>query len=161
MSFPVLFLILFFVGVVSVIITPWPRKPTFRLQQIQTPNEIEFFGRLVRALPNHFVFPQVSMGAFLDPVARNRKTRVSHFFKICSKRVDYAICDRNHILVAIIELDDRSHVTANDKIRDAMVATAGICTIRFESRNRPSDRAIAEAVSKVSNVNILQDRRKS
>ena len=41
-------------------------------------------------------------------------------------------------LVAIVELDDRTHLAAADVRRDAYTASAGIRTLRFESKNKIS-----------------------
>jgi len=37
-----------------------------------TDNEKEFFERLIEALPYFYVFPQVAMGAILQPALRQR-----------------------------------------------------------------------------------------
>jgi very-short-patch-repair endonuclease len=49
-------------------------------------------------------------------------------------------------LVAIVELDDRTHNRVADAERDAFVASAGIRTLRFESRNKPTVEQIRAAV---------------
>jgi hypothetical protein len=122
------------------------RLPAYRYRPIQTINEAEFFNCLQRALPNYYIFPQVSMGAFLQPTAADPTTRNSDYYKICSKRVDYAVCDKTHKLIAIVELDDRSHDPAKDKIRDRIVESAGIRTVRFQSSKRPTEGEIVAAV---------------
>jgi len=108
---------------------------------ILTPNEAEFFGRLRAALPDHYVFPQVAMGAIITPkgYGRNRKAA---FNRIAQKRVDFAICTDSLHLLVLVELDDRTH----DAMRDAMTRSAGIRTIRFSSTKRPSVAAIRAAI---------------
>lgn len=39
---------------------------TYRARKLMTDNEAEFFGRLVVALPDHYIFPQVAMSALID-----------------------------------------------------------------------------------------------
>ena len=34
----------------------------YKRGKLLTDNELEFFGRLISAMPHHFIFPQVSMG---------------------------------------------------------------------------------------------------
>ena len=34
----------------------------YKRGKLMTDNELEFFGRLISAMPHHFIFPQVSMG---------------------------------------------------------------------------------------------------
>jgi very-short-patch-repair endonuclease len=41
-------------------------------------------------------------------------------------------------VVAIIELDDRTHSPERDKERDALLETAGYRVLRFQSKQKPS-----------------------
>jgi hypothetical protein len=110
-----------------------------------TGNELEFFGRLCRALPRELVLPQVAMSALIEPVSRG-KSYQSDFRRISQKRVDYAIFTRDLRLLAIVELDDRTHRAGRDAVRDRMVASAGIRTLRFQSRRKPDEAQIRQAV---------------
>jgi hypothetical protein len=121
------------------------REPNYRARPILTPNEREFFGRLTRALPDSYVFPQVAMSALIEPAARG-KAYMSDFRRISQKRVDYAIYTHAMKLVAVVELDDRTHNSARDRRRDAMLLGAGIRTVRFQSRIRPDGAAIRAAL---------------
>lgn len=76
------------------------------------------------------------MSALMDPVAQG-KQRLLDLNRILQKRVDYAIYTRDLKLIAIVELDDRTHNRVKDRQRDLYVASAGIRTVRFESSNRP------------------------
>ncbi len=108
-----------------------------------TGNEIEFFGRLRRALPNHHVFPQVAMSAVIRPLATYKQDpRAYH--DISKKRIDYAIYARDMTLVALVELDDKMHNVDNDAKRDAMTASAGLRTVRWQSKTKPSEQQIAQ-----------------
>jgi len=63
------------------------------------------------------------------------------------KVADYVICARNTFqVVAIIELDDRTHDYKKEKDaeRDAMLNAAGYRTERFESKKKPSEAEIAQ-----------------
>lgn len=113
---------------------------------IMTRNELEFFRRLEAAYPNGYVFPQVSMAALMRPASANEKQRLAAFRAISQKRIDFAIYSRRMELLCVVELDDRTHNAHNDEIRDRMLATAGIRTIRWDSRKKPDVSEIKRAI---------------
>lgn len=118
----------------------------FRAQAVMTGNEAEFYGRLARALPECFVFPQVAMSALIEPRSMGRSRRLAAFRSISQKRVDFALLAKDFNVVCVVELDDRTHNPLKDAKRDAWLASAGIRTIRWGSRNKPSEAAIRQAV---------------
>jgi hypothetical protein len=120
-------------------------QPCFTSRALMTPNEIEFFGRLRDALPEHYVFPQIAMSALLDPVAKG-KAGYADFLRIAQKRIDYGIFTAGFQLVAIVELDDRFHNRVKDLQRDGFAASAGVRTVRFLSTRRPDREQIRQAV---------------
>lgn len=115
------------------------RKP------LLTPNEAEFFHRLQRALPGFHVFPQVSFAAFLtDDGQLARKAQWAVRAKFDRKIADFVICERGTLkIVAVVELDDRMHDAKADRQRDAITKAAGYQTIRYQSRQKPSEAEIA------------------
>lgn len=115
-------------------------------RDLMTENELEFFGRLVSALPQYYVFPQVAMSALLEPASRDEARRRTDWLRIAQQRIDYVVCDRACNVIVIVELDDRTHSRAKDKTRDARLEQAGLPTLRFESRAKPSPAAIRAAV---------------
>lgn len=137
-----------------------PGISRYRLKPVMTPNEIEFYARIRRALPEIHVFPQVAMSALLEPVASSRKAKLASFRKISQKRVDYALCDGSMNLVAVIELDDRTHNAAKDAVRDAMFRTAGIPTLRFQSKTKPTEAQLVAAFMEAQAQRTPSDQRK-
>lgn len=114
-------------------------------------NEVEFFNRLGRALPTCHVFPQVSFSALLRVKdGRAGKEFYAVFDQYCKLRADYVICDKATLAIkAVIELDDVSHRGKEDKDaqRDRMLQEVGYKVVRFDSRNKPTEAQIAEALS--------------
>lgn len=113
---------------------------------IVTDNEREFLSRLLTALPDYHIFPQVAFSAILKPVhwlSEEEQTRV--FRKFAQKRLDYVVCQRDTLdIVAIIELDDKSHTNAQkDWRRDGLLSAGGYSVIRYSSKAKPSIEAIA------------------
>jgi hypothetical protein len=119
-------------------------------KDLLTDNELEFFGRLVQALPQYYIFPQVAMSALLEAASRDEARRNTDRLRIAQQRIDYVVCDRRCNVVAVVELDDRTHSREKDQVRDERLEQAGIRTLRFESRAKPSLQAIRAALKEVA-----------
>lgn len=122
------------------------RAGTYKARQLMTDNEAEFFGRLVVALPDHYIFPQVAMTALIEAASGDSKTAHGDRLRIAQQRADYVVCDRRCRVVAVVELDDKTHSRAKDKIRDGRLQQAGLRTVRFQSTSKPSAEALRAAV---------------
>jgi hypothetical protein len=122
---------------------PWPTR--FRRKPLLTTNEAVFFHRLHRALPRFHVFPQVSFSAFLtDDGQLSGKAQWAVRAKFDRKIADFVVCDREALrVVALIELDDRMHTAQADRQRDALTNAAGYKTIRYKSKQEPTEAEIA------------------
>lgn len=112
----------------------------FKTKTLMTPNELEFLGRLESAAPEYRFCPQVAMGALLDPTAARKdgKAYMRARGMFAQKIVDFVAQDRKTgAVIAIIELDDRTHNGEKDGKRDAMLASAGYRIIRWNSKAKP------------------------
>lgn len=138
--------IVFAASIVITLLKPAGRDGQFRARRLMTDNEAEFFGRLIVALPEHYVFPQVAMSALLQSSAGTARQAHSDRLRIAQQRVDYVVCDRECQVVAVVELDDRTHSAAKDKLRDGRLLQGGIRTVRFQSKSKPLPAAIRDAV---------------
>lgn len=150
MSIKVIFAVLVIVALVAAVVLAQlksgGRTGTYKRRKLMTDNEMEFFGRLVKALPDHYIFLQVSMLALLEASSRDKKQAHSDRLRIAQQRVDYVVCDARCEVVAVVELDDRTHSKAKDQTRDVRLEEAGIRTVRFQSKNKPSTDAIRASV---------------
>ncbi|MWL55334.1 DUF2726 domain-containing protein, partial [Escherichia coli] len=118
------------------------RSGQYKRRDLMTDNELDFFGRLVVALPDHYIFPQVAMSALLEASSGDKKQAHGDRLRIAQQRVDYVVCNRRCEVVAVVELDDRTHSRAKDKVRDGRLEQAAIKTVRFQSRHKPTPDAI-------------------
>ena len=124
------------------------RKPRYRRQPVMTANEREFYGRLVAACPDCQIWPQVPILALVRPDAKEGSRAFwAGFKRISNTRVDWVIV-RDREVLAIVELDDRSHDSRKDAQRDRILKSCGYRVVRFSSSRRPDPRQIHEAVFK-------------
>jgi hypothetical protein len=126
------------------------RGPVFRVvkRAFLTENEKEFLVRLEEAFPEHRVMAQVSMGALMAPdVDGGTPEYLSIRSRFAQKVVDFVVLDDALEVVALVELDDRTHRLDKDAVRDAMTAAAGYVTLRYQSREKPAPRAIRAQLS--------------
>jgi hypothetical protein len=112
----------------------------FKAKPLLTANELEFLGRLEAAVPELRFFPQVAMGALLDPAVPRSDRKAYYRLRgmFSQKIVDFVAQRRaDGQIVAIIELDDRTHDGGKDARRDEMLKSAGYRTVRWNSKTKP------------------------
>ena len=114
----------------------WPAR--IERKRLMTAAEVRFWHVLIRAVPVHGVFAQVSAGGLLRPVTGlARREWWSTYGRFSQMIVDFVVVDaRSGLVLATVELDDPSHGAANKAARDAMFAQAGYVVIRCHSRDR-------------------------
>ncbi len=122
---------------------PW--RAHLRPRRILSANETEFFYRLCRSLPKYHVFAQVSFSALITVDGRlSERQRFDVRRRFGWKYADFVVCQRGSLYVlAVIELDDRTHQASADRQRDATLAAAGYRIIRFQSKHKPTEEQIA------------------
>ena len=137
--------------------SPYASKP------LLTANELEFYQRLVRALPEHVITPQTAMGALVAARDRSeygtsaRSVRATFDRKI----VDFCVVKKETFeVLALVELDDRMHRADRDAKRDTITVAAGYRTLRFWSASRPDTQqiraALAVALNEPPKVHFIQ-----
>lgn len=117
-----------------------------RARRLMTAREREVILLIEDAVPHCRVHAQVAMGALIDcnkGLARQQRTAVRNKFD--RKVIDFVLEDRSSgDVLALVELDDRSHDGTKDRARDEITPAAGYRTIRLPADKRP-DRASVRA----------------
>lgn len=112
---------------------------SYKATNFMSDNELEFFNRLLQAFPEYYVFPQVAMSGLVSPKTIDFKQLNAIKNTYNRLRVDFVLYKDNKV-VAIIELDDKTHKGKEDKDqkRDDILAQAGYKTFRFMANNKPN-----------------------
>ena len=122
----------------------------FKAKAFMTANELEFLARLEAAVPDLRFHAQVAMGALLDAATPRRENAGAHMSargRFGQKIVDFVAQHRTTgAVVAVIELDDRTHDSAKDQSRDAMLREGGYKVIRWQSKAKPDALVIRQAL---------------
>ena len=85
------------------------------------------FTRLKEAFPHHHILAQVAFSALITHDQMNMRNQFNR------KVTDFVVLDRDYNVLAIIELDDPTHIgkESEDAERDAMLLEAGYQVIRY------------------------------
>jgi hypothetical protein len=127
------------------------QRQGYRAKVLLTDNEIHFFKLLQTSLPQHIVLCQVAMGALITTHPHVKGSDVFRLrAKFAQKIVDFVVLDCRSRVIALIELDDRTHDKQKDAKRDAITAEAGYVTLRYESKNKPSASKILKDILAVT-----------
>lgn len=147
------YIIIFGVAIIGLVLfSLWSKRAAdqFKPKRLLTKNEEEFFGRILCGLPDFHVFPQVAIRAFVRPgAAAGNKSYYRQLGRIGAKHCDFLVCNKQLDIVAIIELDDRTHDQEKDAARDAMTHSAGYHTLRYETRQKPTAPQIREDLTRL------------
>lgn len=120
-----------------------------RRKPILTEHEKGFFPCLLDALPQHHVFPQVSLDAVMQTAAGlSNGAACSLRNSFSQKHPDFVICEKGSLkVVAIVELDDSWHDAEKDAERDKMLGAVKYPVLRFTDKDKPWREAIAKKFS--------------
>jgi len=120
-------------------------------RRLMTERERRVIAMIEAAAPGCRVHAQVAMGALMDArKGLDRKRRRSIRNRFDRKIVDYVLEDRaSGDVVAIVELDDRTHNAAKDEARDRLTAAAGYITIRLPAGKGVNAPLVRERISPV------------
>lgn len=120
--------------------SPWP---VFAKKPLSAPEQLLYF-RLVKALPEHIVLPQVSLSRFLG-VKGSRNVHAWNN-RIHRLNADFLVCAKDARVLAVVELDDGAHKSDEQQRTDAKkhraLESAGVRVIRWQARSLPDEAAI-------------------
>jgi hypothetical protein len=135
------------------------------LPPLLTPAERSFFGVLQQATAAEYqIFAKVRLADIVKPVRNpSRSGWQSAFNRITGKHVDFVLCNlSNMAIVAVIELDDRTHERFERSTRDGLVdsalADAHIPVLRVPAQQTYSPSQIREQITETINAANEQKR---
>lgn len=125
--------------------------------------ERSFLGSLDLAVADQYrILGKVRVADILSPAkgATRRNWRIA-FNKIAAKHFDFVLCDKATLaVIAVIELDDKSHKQEKSITRDTFLnnacASAGLKIIRFEAKASYQPQAIRETINNFINPSSAQ-----
>lgn len=108
---------------------PWP----YQARRIMTDREQVLYHRLREALPDCLIFTQVQLSQVISVKYRTKNPQ-AWLNKVSQKSLDFVVCQPDSSVLAVIELDDKSHNNAKQASRDAdkskALKDAGVRLIR-------------------------------
>ncbi|AZN69482.1 DUF2726 domain-containing protein [Acinetobacter haemolyticus] len=106
---------------------PYFFKQQFFARPVITNFESQMFLRLQQAFPQHHILAQVAFSALITSDHYKIRSRFNR------KVTDFVILDKDMQVIAIIELDNPSHIgkELEDKKRDHMLQQAGYLVQRY------------------------------
>jgi hypothetical protein len=117
---------------------PWP----VAAKKLLTERERSLYQCLLALYPDHKLFIQVALSQLID-VPENHPERQSIRNRFSQLVADFVLCRADLSLVAVIELDDRSHERPDrqdaDRRKTKALADAGIRLVRIPKGPLPSD----------------------
>jgi Protein of unknown function (DUF2726) len=124
---------------------PWP----VAARNLLTNREQLFYQRLLSVYPNHRIFVQVALSQLID-VDRNHPERESIRARYKQLVADFVLCRSDLGVIAVIELDDRSHERWDRQTADARKARAlgdaGLRLVRVPAGALPSETRLREII---------------
>ncbi len=123
------------------------RRP-YSAKLLMSPAEQEAYRRLRAALPDRLIFAQVQLCRFIE--ARKGLKREWHN-RIAQLSADFVICEADSSVIAVVEIDDRTHGRAKQRQRDEKknraCSSAGIRMIRWPARGLPDVQTMREELA--------------
>ena len=127
----------------------WQTK--FSKKRFLAESEARVLTLLEAALPQHRIMAQVAMGALLNAAGADGKRARATRNRFAQKIVDFTVVTRDTTeVIALVELDDRTHRASKDAARDTMPAAVGYQTIRIPGKPQPTAEIVSAAVAAIT-----------
>lgn len=147
MNILILFLLLFIAGIFIITFSKKAKEPEiwpyYAKKPLSPPEQILYF-RLCKALPEHIILAQVQLSRILGVEKGNNFNTWNN--RINRMSIDYAVCNKDSSIIAVIELDDSSHQKKDrqitDEKKDKALKSAGINIIRWSIKKIPNEATI-------------------
>jgi hypothetical protein len=125
---------------------PWP----VAAKNLLTEREQSLYQRLLSLYPEHKIFVQVALSQLID-VPEGHPERMSIRNQFSQLVADFVLCRSNLSVIAVIELDDRSHERADRRRADARknkaLADADIRLVRIPAGRLPTEDDLRKLVN--------------
>lgn len=139
--YPAIAIIALLVVIVAIVIVKKAQAWPYRAVAIMSPIEKKFYWQLKNAFPNYHILAQVQLSQVIRPP--RGKNELKWLNKIWHMSLDYVILDDELELIAVIELDDRSHLLKRrreaDLRKNKALKVAGVKLIRIPTNNIPNN----------------------
>ena len=117
--------------------------PYKRKESLLNRYEQELYKRLHEAIPDFIVMCQVRLADIIEVTEKTPSNeRMGWQNKINPMSVDFVICDQDFLILAVIELDGKTHERRDrkeaDASKDKMLKAAGLDILRFKAEKMPS-----------------------
>ena len=113
-------------------IPTFTKKPFFRSEQKA------FYGRLRRALPKCYVFPDVELRSLMTPISTDSTQRRSEKEYLVGRKVDYAVFDARLTLLCVIELKTGGAIDSTPGSNAQLLKGAGIKHFCWDKQKLPT-----------------------
>ncbi|RSZ59189.1 hypothetical protein HF313_01945 [Massilia atriviolacea] len=133
--------------------------PSFTKRRFFGTEQKAFYGRLRRALPKCYIFPDIALSKLIIPSNPDPKIKSSHQKQLSGRKVDYAVFDARLHLLFVIELTVPPAPGANPDLMSiaALMANAGIRRFSWPKDNLPSTEQTLRALADYSAENMGKD----
>lgn len=95
-------------------------RPFLRRKYLLTVAEKRFYNILRKVVAPHSVHPKVRLADLVEAEKKHRFWQ-ANFRRICSKHIDFVVCDAALSPIIAVELDDSSHRLPERAVRDLKV----------------------------------------
>jgi very-short-patch-repair endonuclease len=131
-----------------------PKAFPVTAKPLLSPPERQLYARLVRAFPGHIILAQVALSQLLVVTRQDAASRAQSISNRFRQLVaDFVLCAPDFSAVAVVELDDRSHLRntqrERDHRKDSFLQAAGIKVLRVTVADMPNEQKLKALLAAV------------